>query len=308
MQNYTSSLAELTEQKAIVAMDLIWTLESFTQTAVIDIFFVALLIFAASFLVRGTTAMPLLRGMMLVLGLIGIVSSLFNNLVAFNWLLRNILTAAAVAIPIIFQPELRRVLERLGRANLNFRQTDVSQREFIIDAICQAADRLSDRRHGALIVLERGDNLDEFINTGIILDCMLSPQLLLTIFWPKTELHDGAVILRGNRIVSGACVLPLTSSRHLTERKMGTRHRASLGMSEVSDAVVVTVSEETGQISVSSRGRMIRKLDAKRLATILSTFYTTEEDVPEGRFEQFTYRLKRWLGIAPTGGRGDAAA
>jgi diadenylate cyclase len=289
-------------------MDLIWTLESLTRSAILDILLVAVLIFVASFLVRGTTAMPLLRGMMIVLVLVGIISSVFNNLVAFNWMLRNILTAAAIAIPIIFQPELRRVLERVGRANFSFRQTDVSQREFIIDAICQAAARLSDRRHGALIVLERGDNLDEFINTGIVLDSLLSPQLLLTIFWPKTELHDGAVILRGDRIVSGACVLPLTSSRHLTERKMGTRHRASLGMSEVSDAVVVTVSEETGQISVSSRGRMIRKLDAKRLATILSTFYTTEEDVPEGRLEQLTYRLRRWLGIAPSSGRGDAAA
>lgn len=252
--------------------------------------------------------MPLLRGMMVVIVIIGIISSLFNSLVAFNWLLRNMLTATAVAIPIIFQPELRRVLERLGRTTFNLRQTELTEREAIIDAICQAADRLSDRRHGALIVLERGDNLDEFISTGIMLNSTLTPQLLLTIFYPKTELHDGAVILRGDRVMSAAAVLPLTSSRQLTERKMGTRHRASLGMSEVSDAVVVTVSEETGQISVSSRGRMIRKLDAKRLATILSTFYTTEEDIPEGRMQQIAFRLRRWLGIVPTSGRGDAAA
>lgn len=289
-------------------LDLRWTIESLTSFAVLDIFLVAILIFGVSFLVRGTTAMPLLRGMMVVLIIIGVVSTVFNNLVAFNWVLRNVLTATAVAIPIIFQPELRRVLERLGRANIGIRQIDVSQRQAIIDAICQAADRLSDRRHGALIVLERGDNLDEFINTGVMLDCVLTPQIILTIFWDKTELHDGAIILRGNRVVAAACVLPLSSTRQLTERKMGTRHRASLGMSEVSDAVVVTVSEETGQISVSSRGRMIRKLDAKRLATILSTFYTTEDDVPEGRWEQLAYRLRHWLGFDGSHSRGDDAA
>lgn len=288
-------------------MDLIWTLQSISTTSVFDILLVASLIFAVSFMVRGTTAMPLLRGMVVLLVAIGIISSLFD-LVAFNWLLRNILTATAVAIPIIFQPELRRVLERLGRTSLLIGQTTSSDQEAIIDHICQAAGRLSDRRHGALIVLERGDILDEFIDTGVYLDAELSPQLLLTIFWPKTELHDGAVIVRGNRVMAAGCVLPLTSTRQITDRKMGTRHRASLGMSEVSDAVVVTISEETGQISVSNRGRMIRRLDAKRLATILSTFYSSEETTDQGRLEQLVYKVRRWFGDAPDSGRGDAAA
>jgi diadenylate cyclase len=287
-------------------MDLIWTLQNINSVqAVLDILIVALLIFAASYLVRGTPAMPVLRGMIVVVIVLGVLSSTFN-LTAFNWVLRNILTATAVAIPIIFQPELRRALERVGRAGLRFRQTTLTEREVVIDTICQAAGRLSERRHGALIVLERGDNLEEFVRSGISMDSILSPQLLLTVFWPKTELHDGAVIIRGNRAVAAACVLPLTSSRNLTDRKLGTRHRASLGMSEVSDAVVVTVSEETGQISVSTRGRMIRQLDAKRLSTILSTFYTTDDDTPTSTLIRIPDRLRRWMGFAND--QGGAAA
>ena len=279
-------------------MDLIWTLQNINSVqAVLDILIVALLIFAASYLVRGTPAMPVLRGVIVVVIILGVLSSILN-LTAFNWVLRNILTATAVAIPIIFQPELRRALERVGRAGLRFRQTTLTEREVVIDTICQAAGRLSERRHGALIVLERGDNLEEFVRSGILLDSVLTPQLLLTVFWPKTELHDGAVIIRGNRAVAAACVLPLTSSRNLTDRKLGTRHRASLGMSEVSDAVVVTVSEETGQISVSTRGRMIRQLDSKRLSTILSTFYTTDDDTPTPSLIRIPDRLRRWIGLA----------
>ncbi|PJF43498.1 MAG: TIGR00159 family protein [Phototrophicales bacterium] len=288
-------------------MDLIWTLQSIDATAILDILLVAGLIFATSFLVRGTTAMPLLRGVVILLVAIGIISSLFD-LVALNWLLRNILTASAVAIPIIFQPELRRMLERLGRARLMLGQVNSNTQQNVIDAICQAASRLSERRHGALIVLERGDILDEFIDTGVYLDAALSPQLLLTIFWPKTELHDGAVIVRGDRIMAAGCVLPLSSARQITDRKMGTRHRASVGMSEVSDAVVVTVSEETGQISVSNRGRMIRRLDAKRLATILSTFYSSEETTEQNRLDKLVLKVRRWLGAATDNERGDAAA
>lgn len=281
-------------------MDLIWTLQSIDARAIIDIFLVACLIFAGTYMVRGTQAMPMLRGMITLVIIIGILSSVLN-LIAFNWLLRNILTATAVAIPIIFQPELRRALERLGRASLSFRQTTLTEREAVIDTICEAAGRLSNRRHGALIVLERGDLLDEFANTGVSLDSDLTAQLLLTIFWPKTELHDGAVLIRGNRVMAAACVLPLTSSRNMSGRKLGTRHRAALGMSEVSDAVVVTVSEETGQISVSSRGRMIRQLDAKRLATILSTFYGAKEEHQPVGWERVTAWIRRGLGLDHSG-------
>ncbi len=285
---------------------LIWTLQSIDFTDLLDIFIVSALFFAGSFFLRGTQALPVLRGLIVLFVLLGLLSSILN-LAAFNWVLGNILTATAIGIPVIFQPELRRALERLGRASLTFRQ-NVPKREAVIQAICEAAGRLSERRHGALIVLERQDNLDEFINTGVYLDSSVTPQLLLTIFWPKTELHDGAVIIREDRIVAAAAVLPLSSGRTVGERKMGTRHRASVGMSEVSDAVVVTVSEETGQISVSNRGRMIRKLDAKRLATILDTFYVNEggrreEDSEAEPSLTLVDRVREWV----NGLRRDAA-
>jgi diadenylate cyclase len=256
---------------------LIWTLQSFDWRDVPDVLVVAAIIFAASLFVRGTQAAPLLRGTIVVLLVIGFLATALDW-IAFRWLLNHVVTAMVVAIPVIFQPELRRALERLGRTELGtlFNRTPTfTDDEQIIDAICAAAARLSERRHGALIVLERNDALDEFINTGVPLNSEISPQLFLTVFWPKTELHDGAVILRQGRVASAASVLPLSSGRNLTDRKLGTRHRAGLGISEVSDALCVIVSEETGRISVANRGRMIRRLDANRLRTILSAFYTS---------------------------------
>lgn len=258
-------------------MRLIWTLETFRWSDVPDILVVAAIIFVATLLVRGTQAAPLLRGTILVALLIAFFSTVMDW-IAFRWLLSNMLMVILIAIPVIFQPELRRGLERIGRTGFSvlFNRTPTfTNDEQIIDAICAAAARLSERRHGALVVLERSDPLDEFINTGVALDSEVSPQLFLTIFWPKTELHDGAVIIRKGRVASAASVLPLSSGRNLSDRKLGTRHRAGLGISEVSDALCVIVSEETGRISVANRGRMIRRLDANRLRTILSAFYTS---------------------------------
>jgi diadenylate cyclase len=258
-------------------MRLLWTLETFSWRDVPDVLTVAAIIFAATLFLRGTQAIPLLRGTILVFLITAFFATVLDW-VAFRWLLNNVITAAAVAIPIIFQPELRRALERVGRAGfktLFSRSPAFTENEQVIEAICAAASRLSERRHGALIVLERNDLLDEFINTGVPLDCLVSPQLFLTVFWPKTELHDGAAIIRSGKVASAASVLPLSSGRSLTDRKLGTRHRAGLGISEVSDALCVIVSEETGRISVANRGRMIRRLDANRLRTILTAFYTS---------------------------------
>ncbi len=255
-------------------MELVWAFSNLNLSAIVDILLVALVFYGVSFLIRGTQSVVLVRGMVLVFGLMILVSNVFN-LLALRWLLENTLTILAVAIPVIFQPELRRLFERLGRAGfLVNRQPHETARAKIIDDICQAAERLSERRHGALIVLERNSSLQEYIRTGVQMDCEVSPQVLLTVFWPKTELHDGAAIIDGTgRIASAASVLPLSSARTLTTPKLGTRHRAALGMSEISDAICVVVSEETGRISITNGGRLIPRLDSKRLRTILNAFY-----------------------------------
>jgi diadenylate cyclase len=275
-------------------VELVWALNNLTPSAIIDILLVALLFFGASFFIRGTQSVALLRGMILVLGAMVLFSNVFN-LLALRWLLENTLTVLAIAIPVIFQPELRRVFERLGRAGVfTPRQSHDTVRAKIIDDICQAAERLSERRHGALIVLERNSSLQEYIRTGVRLDCEVSPQVLLTVFWPKTELHDGAAIIDGSgRIASAASVLPLSSARTLTTPKLGTRHRAAIGMSEVSDAICVVVSEETGRISITNGGRLIPRLDAKRLRTILNAFYGPERPQDRALWRRLQDQLRR---------------
>lgn len=269
-------------------MELFWILDYLSASALLDILIVTLIFFGISFFIRGTQAVALLRGILLLISVVVIVSSIFN-LQGLRWLLENMLTVIAIAIPVIFQPELRRALERLGRAGLLInRQPEFSVRAKIIEDICAAAERLSERRHGALIVLERNSSLQEYIRTGIAMDADVTPQLLLTIFWPKTELHDGAVIIsEKGKVASAASVLPLSSSRNLTTPKLGTRHRAAIGISEVSDAIVVVVSEETGRISVTNGGRLIPRLDPKRLRTILNAFYGPERERAGSPWQRF---------------------
>ncbi len=272
-------------------MEILWAFDNFTLISLFDILLVAALFYAASMLIRGTQAVSLLRGTMVVLILTGLFTSVFQ-LVALRWLLSHVITAAAIAIPVIFQPELRRALIRLGGATIFGHHQAQTRQQQIIEQICTAAARLSERRHGALIVLERTVSLQEYIETGVLLDSEVTPQLLLTIFWPKTELHDGAAIITGSRIAAAACVLPLSSGHRISERKLGTRHRAALGISEVSDAICVVVSEETGQISVANGGRMIRRLDSNRLRTILNAFFGDEARRQSSRIWQWTGRLR----------------
>jgi len=258
-------------------VNLFYTLTSITFGDVLDILLVALVIFSLSFFLRGTQAMALVRGLVILFGIAVIVSNLFD-LVAVRWLLERGLTVLIIAVPVIFQPELRRVLERLGRAGLLLnRQSPDNVRTKIIDDVVQAAERLAERRHGALIVLQRASSLQEYIRTGISLNSDVSPQILLTIFWPKTELHDGAAIIDSTgKIAAAAAVLPLSSARNMQQPKLGTRHRAAIGMSEVSDAICIVVSEETGRISIANGGRLIARLDIARLHQILTAFYGAE--------------------------------
>lgn len=257
--------------------EVIWVINNLQFTDALDILIVALLFFFASFLFRGTQAVALLRGMLiLVVGLL-LIAGLFQ-LQALRWFLANAVTVFAIAIPVIFQPELRRALEQIGRGGQLFnRQAPENRRTHIINEVVRAAEKLSERRHGALIVLQRNSSLDDFIRTGIQIDSDVNAELLLTIFWPKTELHDGAVIVNNDgRIAAAAAVLPLTASRNLPDPKMGTRHRASLGISESGDAICVVVSEESGKIAITNGGRMVSRLDTERLRTILNAFYGSE--------------------------------
>jgi diadenylate cyclase len=240
--------------------------------SVLDVVLVTVVIYAALRLFRGTQAIQLLRGVLIVAVFVALLS-LVADLPAFNWLLRNSVPMVLVAIPVIFQPELRRALERLGRSSpLLNRRGDTTRVQAVINEVVKAVDALAQRRTGALIVFHGVTGLGNVIERGVRIDGELSSELLSTIFFPNTPLHDGAVIVQGDRVVAASCVLPLTD-REITDSQMGTRHRAAIGVSEQSDALVVVVSEETGRISVARNGRIVR-LDTNRLRTVLSDFYS----------------------------------
>lgn len=256
----------------------------------LDILLVTLIFFAILYSVRDTQAMVLLRGMIILVVALIFLTTIFE-LPAFSWFIQNALPALLLAIPVIFAPEIRRALERLGRAGtitLPFitRQNPMPEEDMskMIHSITEAAARLSARQHGALIVIQREDNLDQYVETGVQMRANVSPELLLQIFYPDTPLHDGAVIIAEGRVIAAACVMPLSASGVLNrtpERQMGLRHRAALGISEVSDAVSVVVSEESGSIAISHAGRMIRRIDPARLENILAAFFRLDNTTPQ---------------------------
>lgn len=260
--------------------ELFFLFQRLTWLSVLDLALVTVVFFSILIMVRDTQAMVLLRGVILLVILLSLLTSLVN-LPAFSWLVRTTLPTLIFAIPVIFAPEIRRGLERLGRAgssNLFVRQNSAAMIAIqqTIKAVVSASARLSARQHGALIILQRNDNLEEYARTGVQMNAKVTPELLLQIFYPNTPLHDGAVIIADNRIWAAAAVMPLSASGILNrspERQMGLRHRAALGISEASDAISVVVSEETGSISIAHAGRMIRRLDSERLENILLAFY-----------------------------------
>ncbi len=274
-------------------------LQRLNWLTVLDLSLVTLVFFGILLLVRDTQAMVLLRGVILVAIALSLLTSLVN-LPAFSWLIRTILPTLLIAIPVIFAPELRRGMERLGRASssaVNLRsnghQDDAMQQT--VKAVVSACARLSARQHGALIVLQRDDNLQEYVLTGVQLNSKVTPELLLQIFYPNTPLHDGAVIIPHHRVTAAACVLPLSASGILNrspERQMGLRHRAGIGISEASDAVAIVVSEETGSISIAHSGRIIRRLDSERLENVLLAFYR-----PSERATNAWRAFMKWLGV-----------
>ena len=215
--------------------------------SILDILLVTLIFFAVLYSLRDTQAMVLLRGVIFLVVALVLLTTLVE-LPAFSWLVQNSFPALLIAIPVIFAPEIRRALERLGRAGTFVSakpQAPHANMQDAIHAIVEAAARLSARQHGALIVIQRMDNLDQYIETGVELRADVTPELLLQIFYHDTQLHDGAVIIAEGRLVAAACVMPLSASGILNrspERQLGLRHRAALGISEVSDAVSVVGS------------------------------------------------------------------
>lgn len=270
-----------------------WYLQRLTWTDVLDILLVASILFWTLYLMRGTRAVPLLRGVITLIIAITILTNMVR-LRAFGWLTQQALPALLVAIPVIFQQELRHALERLGRAGAVIGRSSGNRAalEKTLSATVQACLLLANQHHGALIVLERETGLQEFAETGVLLDAAITPELLATIFNPHTVLHDGAVIVRRGRILAAACVLPL-STAFLADRQLGLRHRAALGITEESDAIAIVVSEERGAISVAHNGRIIRNLDAKRLDAVLQAFF---QPALERTLPRWSARLRHLLG------------
>ncbi|MHB0886308.1 MAG: diadenylate cyclase CdaA [Bacillota bacterium] len=251
----------LPQLKALTPLDLV--------TSIIDIALVAYVLYRLFMIIRGTRAVQLIKGVVALV--IATTVSGWLHLYTVNWLMRQAQVALLVALPVVFQPELRRALEHIGRGRIfarSFMLLGEDELKKVIEQVTRAAELLAKSKTGALIVIEREVGLKDIAETGTTIDGVISAEFLVNIFVPKTPLHDGAVILRGDRIVAAGCFLPMTDRQDL-ERELGARHRSALGITEHSDALAVVVSEETGSISLASGGKLIRHLDLKTLAELL---------------------------------------
>ena len=237
----------------------------FTWWDILDILLVAFIIYQLLLFLRGTHAVQMALGALVLVVLYW--TSLLANLQTVNWLLRTFLPFMVFGIIVVFQSEIRKVLARLGKTPF-LGSFSSKRKEEVIDEVVLAATTLASSRTGAIIVIERDMGLRSYIETGIALDALLTYDLLVNIFNPETPLHDGAVIIQGNRAAAAACFLPLTVNPELS-RALGSRHRAAIGLSEDTDAVAVVVSEETGIISLVEEGRIHRELDGRQLRQAL---------------------------------------
>ena len=236
----------------------VYTISHLRIFDIIDILVIAFIVYKAIEFLRETRAGQLVKGIVLLLALYAFAIAF--KLAVLRWLLSAVFGSAIVAIAIIFQPELRRLLERVGQTRLGNLQSGGDDAEAIaasVDKICRAAGQMQKAKTGALVVFERKTQLGEIINTGTVIDAEVSESLVNNIFFPKSPLHDGAVIVRDGRIYAASCILPLTQSTAFSSH-LGTRHRAAIGMTENSDAIVLIVSEETGIISVAFNGQITR--------------------------------------------------
>ncbi len=255
----------------------------------IDIAILAVIIYQLVKVVRETRAIQLLKGIAIIFS--AVLISDWLNLHALNYILGNTMQVGLFAIVVIFQPELRNMLERMGRSkagkiiDIVSGQGETENKTMrVIDELCEAAANMSKSKIGALVVIERETRLGDVIRTGSIVNADVSAALIENIFAPNTPLHDGAVIVRGDRIHTAGCLLPLTSNPNLS-RELGTRHRAAIGVSETSDAMVVVVSEETGKISIAINGTLTRNLDKESLKRALMRVFNTKPTVDNVKFK-----------------------
>ena len=235
---------------------------------IVDIVVVAYFLYRVYLMLKNTRAATLVKGLLVLVGFMIICRTL--NLHVISWLLEKSMTVIMVALPVVFQPELRRALEQIGRGKLFRKGSELDEQEInaMLDAIASATKAMSTAKVGALMVFERATGLVERIETGVPIDGLVSSGLIQNIFVKDTPLHDGAVIIRGNRVVAACGLLPLTENRNLSQ-ELGTRHRAAIGLSEQSDAMVLVVSEETGAISIARNGELMRYLTVDDVKDIL---------------------------------------
>lgn len=269
-----------------------WDALNITKTDVAEIIILSFIIYQIMNWIKSTRAWNLLKGFSVVLLLLAVAA--FFRMSTILWIAENFFSLGITAVIIVFQPELRRALEQLGEKNIltsivpfeSSRKEEEGMTERTVAELIRACFEMGKARTGALIVIEQSVNLQEYDRTGISIDSLVSSQLLLNIFEKNTPLHDGAVILAGNRIRSATCYLPLSDNMKLS-KALGTRHRAAVGISEVSDSITVIVSEETGSVSVAKNGRLLRNLNQEQLKEQLQSLQAKPE---EGR------KIKLWKG------------
>lgn len=243
----------------------------------VDIFIVAVILYKLYVMLQDTRAITLVKGVLVLLAVTVIAS--WAELHVISWLLQKAVTLLFVALPIVFQPELRRALEHLGQGRFlaPVMSLDDEEARSVVHELTKAVRVLAANKTGALIVVERDMGLNDISATGIQIDALITADFLLNVFIPNTPLHDGAAIVRGKRLVAAGCLLPLTENRSLST-ELGTRHRAAIGLSEQCDALIIVVSEETGTISIAENGRIRRHLDTEMLKAVLEPVFLPEKE------------------------------
>ncbi|MCH6268859.1 MULTISPECIES: diadenylate cyclase CdaA [Neobacillus] len=267
-----------------------WTFWKYISST-IDIVLVWYVIYKLINIIKGTKAVQLLKGIFVIL-LVKVASDFFG-LTTLSWMMEQVITYGFLAIIIIFQPELRRALEQLGRGRFFSRSNNPEDedQEKTVEAIMKATDYMAKRRIGALISIERETGMSDYIETGIGLNSRISSELLINIFIPNTPLHDGAVIIQRNNVAAAACYLPLSESPFIS-KELGTRHRAALGISEVTDSITVVVSEETGAISLTKNGELHRDVKADEFRELLTNELLDQHKAKQASSARWNWRGK----------------